>query len=353
LVQADGRFFAEGGGMDTFAVRRARLDLRATLYEYFGLRLHPELAGSQLSLLDAYGTVGFIDEVELLVGKTKAPIGLELLQNPSDYLFPETGLPSSLIPNRDVGVMVQGELFGSVLSYAVGVFNGTADGATGEVDNNNSKDFVGRLFAKPFAKTDIKPLHELGAGFAASSGKQVGALGSYRSAGRETFFAAPETTTADGSHTRLSPQGYYYVGPVGLLGEYVRSTQQVTDGTVAQDFTASSWQVLGSFVLGGQAAYKGTKVNAPLDPKAGTWGALELGARYGELSVDDALFAEGLADDATAAQSAQNFGVVLNWWLHAGTRVQLALDRTTFSGGAATGDRETESVIVARLQVEP
>jgi hypothetical protein len=33
---------------------------------------------------------------------------------------------------------------------------------------------------------------------------------------------------ADGKRTRLAPQGYYYTGPLGLMGEYVVSRNEVT-----------------------------------------------------------------------------------------------------------------------------
>src|SRR5690606_42065101 len=108
FVQADGRFLFGNQGTDTFAVRRARLDFRATLASYLSARLHPELAGSRLNLLDAYITLGLVPELQVQVGKMKSPIGLELLQSPRDMVFPERGLPSLLVPNRDVGAVVQG-----------------------------------------------------------------------------------------------------------------------------------------------------------------------------------------------------------------------------------------------------
>lgn len=351
LVQADGRFFLGGDGTDTFVARRARIDLRATLGKYFSLRLHPELAGSSITLLDAYATVAFVDEIELQVGKMKSPIGLELLQSPRDMPFPERGLPSLLVPNRDVGAVLQGELFDGVVAYAAGVFNGVPDGANGDADETDEKDLEGRVFLRPLVPTGVDALAGLGVGVGASVGDQAGALPAYRTPGRQTFFAYADTSTAAGSRARLSPQGYYYYGPIGLLGEYVRSTQDVSIGANTTELTSSAWQVLGSVVLGGKAGYKGVKVKAPLDPVAGTWGALELALRYGELHVDQDAFDDGFSDPTASARVAKNLGAAVSWWFLNGSRALVAFDRTSFTGGGSAGNRETESVLIARLQV--
>jgi phosphate-selective porin OprO/OprP len=301
-------------------------------------------------LLDAYGNVRLIEEVQLQVGKMKSPVGLEYLQSPTDLLFPEFGLPSLLVPQRDVGFYVHGDILKGTVGYQLGAFNGVADGTNGELDENASKDWEGRLFLHPFKPLKLPLLEGLGVGVAGTIGEQAGALPSFRTPGRETFFAYVDTAAALGSRTRLSPQAYWYFGPVGIFGEYVRSEQSVTNGTQGHDVVSQAFQVAGSFVLGGRPSYKGTKVDAPLDPFARTWGALELAARYGWLGVEDDAFDLGLADPATSARDARSFGVSLSWWFLKGTRAALSYDHTLFEGGAGSGDREAESVLVARLQ---
>ena len=58
--------------------------------------------------------------------------------------------PTALAPNRDIGVQVLGDLFGGVVSYLAGVMNGVADGASADVETNDSKDLAGRLVVRPF-----------------------------------------------------------------------------------------------------------------------------------------------------------------------------------------------------------
>lgn len=353
-VQADGRFFtkAKGSPTDTFAVRRARIEFRGTLAKYFDILVQPELAESKLTLLDAYGNIHLIDEVQLQAGKMKSPVGLEYLQSPTDLIFPEFGLPSLLVPQRDVGFYVHGDIAKGGVTYQLGVFNGVADGSNGDLDENSGKDLEYRLFVRPFKLAEVKPLEGFGIGLAGTAGKQVGVLPSFKTAGRETFFSYAATASAVGHRTRLSPQVNYYNGPVGVFGEYIRSQQTVTDGVATGKIANTAWQLAGSFVLGGKAGYKGAEPDAPLDPKANTWGALELGLRYGQIAFEQQAFDYGFADPNSAVKKASSFGVAASWWFLKGTRAELSYDSTAFEGGdAAGGDRESEGVVVTRLQV--
>src|SRR5690606_32168608 len=99
------------------------------------------------------------------------PVGLERLQSVSVVTFPERGFPTALVPSRDIGVQVQGGLGGSALTYAVGLFNGAGDGATGDSDLSDSKDVAGRLFFQPFAGGPAA-LRGLGFGIAGTVGEQ-------------------------------------------------------------------------------------------------------------------------------------------------------------------------------------
>jgi phosphate-selective porin OprO/OprP len=355
-VQADGRFFTEGEGdpVDTFTVRRARIDLRGTMAEYFEFGLQPELAGTSFRLLDAYVNLHFIDEVQLQAGKMKSPVGLEYLRSPVDLLFPEFGLPSLLVPQRDVGFYVHGEVLKGAIGYQLGVFNGVADGSDGDPDENDQKDYEGRIFLHPLRPLAVAALADFGIGVAGTVGEQDGVLPSFRTPGRETFFRYVDSDTATaaavGDRTRISPQAHYYYGPVGLFGEYVRSQQEVSDGTDSEDIVTQAWQVAASVVVGGKPGYKATEVDAAFDPFNGTWGALELAVRYGELSVDDQVFDVGFADPAASASRAQSFGVAASWWFVRRTRALVSFDRTVFEDGSDGGDRAAEGVLVTRLQ---
>src|SRR5205823_10614266 len=112
-----------------------------------------------------------------------------------------------------------------------------------------------------------------------------GTLAGYTTDGQQQFFAynpaSNAIVVADGEHWRLAPQAYYFVGPFGLMGEYVISDQRVSRVGVAPAASArlenTAWQISGSWVLTGEAATYGRVVpRNSFDPREGSWGALQL-----------------------------------------------------------------------------
>jgi len=354
-AQADGRFYAQDKdsvGTNTFLLRRARPILQGTVARYFDFYLNPDFGQGQTVLFDAYVNVRPSSKLQLRIGKFKPPVGLERLFSAQNLLFAERALPTALVPNRDVGAQVHGELGSGVVNYAVGVFDGAVDGALIDTDGNDGKDVAGRLFLQPFARVESSALKGLGLGFSASRGKQLGTLPSFRSGGQVVFFSYLASATADGTRTRISPQGSFYLGPVGVLGEWVRSRQQVRKGTDAAQVANAAWEVSASVVLTGEpATASGVRPRRPFDPAQRTWGALELAARVNQLSVDGTAFSRGFADPTKSAREARAWAVGLNWYLNRNFKYVLDYEHTTFTGAAAGGDRRPENAILVRSQV--
>jgi phosphate-selective porin OprO/OprP len=354
-AQADGRFYAQDKdsvATNNFLLRRARPILQGTVAKYFDFYLAPDFGQGQTVLFDAYVNVRPSSKLQFRIGKFKPPVGLERLQSAQSILFVERALPTALVPNRDVGAQVHGELASGVVSYAVGVFDGAVDGALIDTDGNDGKDVAGRLFLQPFARRGSSALKGLGLGFSATSGKQQGTLPSFRSGGQVVFFSYLSTASADGTRTRISPQGSFYLGPVGVLGEWVRSRQNVRKGTDAAQIANEAWEVSASVVLTGETATaSGVRPRRSFDPAKRTWGALELAARVNQLSVDGTAFLRGLADPAKSAREARAWAVGLNWYLSRNFKYVVNYEHTTFTGGAASGDRRPENAILVRSQV--
>jgi phosphate-selective porin OprO and OprP len=351
VLQADLRAFFADSGVTTFAVRRARPILEGKLFRYYEFRLQTDVAAGRLQLLDAYGNLHFVDEVQLLVGKAKGPVVLERLQSPQNLTFAERAFPTLLGPNRDVGAKLHGKLAGGAVDWAVGVYNGVPNGGSGDVDTNDAKDVEGRLFLSPFKAFDVKSL-DLGLGAAATIGNQQSPLPSYVTSGQQPFFAYGSTATAFGRRTVVTPQGYFYAGPIGVMSELVRVREHVVSTSGASGTVGTTaFQVAGSVVIGGKPSYKGVKVEHPLDPEAGTFGAFELAARYHSLRVGDLAYRRAFANRNSAAALARAFTLGANWHFATGQRALVNYERTVFRGGAANGlNRKTEELLVTRLQ---
>jgi phosphate-selective porin OprO/OprP len=351
VLQADLRAFFADSGVTTFAIRRARPILEGKLFRYYEFRLQTDVAAGRLQLLDAYGNLHFLDEVQLLVGKAKGPLVLERLQSPQGITFAERAFPSQLGPNRDVGAKLHGKLAGGAVDWAVGVYNGVPNGGSGDVDTNDAKDVEGRLLLSPFKAFDVKSL-DLGLGAAAAIGNQQSPLPAYVTSGQQSFFAYGSAATAFGRRTVMTPQGYFYAGPVGLMSELMRVREHVVSTSGASGTVGTTaFQVTGSVVVGGKPSYRGVKVETPLEPEAGTFGAFELAARYHSIRVGDLAYRRAFASRNSAAALARAFTIGGTWHFATGQRALVNYERTIFRGGAANaGNRKTESVLVTRLQ---
>ncbi|MEO8325219.1 MAG: porin [Nitrospirota bacterium] len=366
-AQVQGRFFfgntAQSNATDSFEVRRFRPILEGTLYRYIKFQLMPDFGQGRVRLYT--GTIGFDywTTLRFQAGKFKAPVGLERLQSASDTVFIERGLPTNLVPNRDIGVQLYGDLFDNRLAYQVGVFNGVRDntsssgGTNVDFDSNNDKDYMVRLFAQPFRATDVEWLQGLKAGVSGTWGRDNFAPSNFRipASGNDgiTFFRYLGGVRVSGDRYRLTPQAYYAWGPLGVLGEYVWNIQDLrTSGGDKRQLTNRAWQVAMSYVLTGEnASFTGVKPWRPFNPAQGAWGAVELAVRYQELLVDREAFPL-LADPAVSARKARAWTVGINWHLAHRIKVMVNFEHGIFDGGAPNNKNfEQENSLFTRLQV--
>jgi phosphate-selective porin OprO/OprP len=371
--QADARFYPgnETPAKDTFLFRRVRPIVEGTVYGKFDYRLMLDFASGVSSstfnngnLVDAYVNYRILPELQLQAGKFKEPVGLERLQSWQNLLFVERGLPTQLVPNRDIGLQLQGDFGSGLFQYAAGVFNGTEDGGSSDFDTDSDKDMAARLFAHPFKNSGIDALKGLGLGVAGTWGLHQGALRNYFTPGQQQIFtyrtgagtnAARPNVTADGTLWRVSPQAYYYWGPFGVLGEYVVASHDLRldagGPTQRETVQHTGWQVAGSwFLTGEQNSFRPVAPRNNLNPAKGGWGSLELAARVGELNFDDDVFPL-YANPATSASGLLSWGVGLNWKLNRNIKLSLDYEHTRLD--AAKGARlpfEEESVIFSRVQ---
>ncbi len=353
-IQADGRFFLERDHRDdftdTFLLRRVRPILEGTVYKDFHFFIMPDFGEGKVVLQDAFIEYTHFAGAQLRVGKFREPVGLEMLQSAKDLLFVERGLPTNLVPIRDVGAQLSGIFFNGLLSYQIGIFNGTRDGASSDIDNNDDKDVAARLWLQPFGSTKIAALQGLGFGVAGTYGEENGLLPTYKTPAQETFFSYNSSAVADGDRYRIVPQLYYSWGPFGVLGEYALSNQELSNANQSARIENYAWQLAGSWVITGEpASYKGVKPHRNFGE--GGLGAFEVAARYGELHVDEKAFSLGFSDPALSARSEKSFGVGLNWYLNDNVKAVLDWEHTVFDGGAPIGNRHDEDVFLTRVQL--
>ncbi len=363
-----------GGTGDTFQATRVRPTIEGTFSGIYDFKFMPDFGQGRTVIQDAYVNARFRPGVQLELGKFKSPVGLERLQSSNDMRWVQRAYPTSLVPNRDIGLQLAGDVGGGRFTYQAAYMNGSNDGSSsetfGDADVNDDKEYVLRLFMQPFANSGHFGLRGLGFGIAGTYTDQAGSaaqtlLPSFRSPGQSTFFryraagATTAATIADGERTRLAPQFYYYTGSLGLFGEYTEVSQDLSRvgaaglrrGTVDTD----AWQLAASWFLTGEdAAFKGFQPKTRFSLQDGTRGAFEVVARVQVLGVDDEAFAGGedsFADPLAAARQARSWGVGLNWYLDENVKWLLDYEHTSFEGGTPGGDRADEDAVQLRLAV--
>lgn len=209
--------------IDTFDIRRARLDLKGDITERFDYRTQVEFGGTSVFLLDA--TIGYKVNpyLKLSIGQQKIPFSQENLAsspkletiNRSQVVEALVARGTDVIGNqngRDIGIQAAGSIFPkadySSVDYAFGIFNGAGINRS---DTNPNKDFVGRLVYHPLKEWSI---------------------GTSYYAGRYSL-SSPSRGTAAGRNDRdrIGAEFAYIKDPISLKGEYI----QGNDGAINKD----------------------------------------------------------------------------------------------------------------------
>jgi phosphate-selective porin OprO/OprP len=371
-IQGDGRFFFDDDKTrltDQFLLRRARAVMEGTVAKYWDFRIMPEFgntggtAPAVVSLTDAYVIGNFDPSFKVEVGRFKVPVGIEFLQNDTVTLFIERGYTTNLVPARDEGVQLFGDLFGGRLSYNLGIFNGGVDNANRDNDNADDKDGVARIMLAPF-KGGPAPVANLVVGVAGSFGYADGAAGAgtglptgYITAGQNAYAtyitpAAPGVSAvANGRHTHLAPQAYWSWGPAEVLAEYAVSTNHIGLGAASDTVSNRAWLVEGGYILTGESAsYKGWAPNTAFAPDFSGWGGFQVVGRIERTTLDSR--AIPFLTPGTSQRQATGIGAGINWLFNRNVKLALNYEHTTFDSGiAANGDREAENMIESRLQL--
>jgi phosphate-selective porin OprO and OprP len=362
-------------------VRRARLELTGRAFRWIDFKIEADLTEG-VSLKDAYLDLRFLPELRLRGGQFKVPFSREELTSSRFIDFVERSIINELSPAYDAGVMLHGELFGGVVAYNLGAFNGSGEDTA---DTNDGKDVTGRVVLAPFVTTDNRWLKGLYLAGNATWGDQditTSAQGrtSARTGTRSTYFAAHPTR---GERTRFGGDLVWLLGPVGLKAEYAEQRNERiglgAGGADLDDVAARGWYVSGTWIVTGEdKPLNGPVVpKRPFSPVAGRMGpgAWEVAVRYAQLTFesDDPLdFFDGNITNGitgggiTAENQVDALTAGVNWYLNARVRTMLNWTRYWYdnrfgtptscaapscSAGTLQRGDETSDEVLARLQI--
>lgn len=148
---------ADGKSLDVnnFTFNRARIGVLGSIpydieYYFFIEASSFKTPGANPHLLDGFVSyTRFGKWAKISLGQFKSPFSLEQSTSCSGlYTVNRSEVVNQLAgPQRDLGVVVMGGDDSSFVRYSVGLFNGTGMNA---LDNNNNKDYVGRIVFNPY-----------------------------------------------------------------------------------------------------------------------------------------------------------------------------------------------------------
>ena len=135
----------------------------------------------------------------------------------------------------------------------------------------------------------------------------------------------------------MAPQGYFYSGPFGLLGEYALSRQEVRRGaSQSQSWSTRPGRRTGSFFLTGEkASFTSVTPKKVFDPAEPAARRPRAGGAVRRARLDDdavPVFANAVELD----QQGQGLGGRPELVPDQGLKVMVDYEHTTFDGGAAT-----------------
>jgi phosphate-selective porin OprO and OprP len=346
-------------GGDAFFPRFFGPIFTVTLYKAVTGKLIVGFMDQSVTVVNAWMDIAAHPLLHLKLGKFLYPISLERQVLPLRIAMLEHGIASSLLPASEFGAQLWGASADKLFEYQLTFGNGTPTNARTEIDLDDAKEGIARVYLRPFARTAIAGLNNLGFGIGATYGRrdEQPVNTTIRTLGARPFFVtnAPDATAgtvlADGDVVRLVPQVGYTGGPFSVFAEYIRTSEELTRGSAKDTLTHQSAQALATLVLTGENAVLLDILSPqrPFDLSAGQFGALELVAR-GEYIEFDADTFPTYANPARSAQSAWAVGGGFNWVPTEIIRVMVNYEHTEFGAAKGAKKQRAENLLGLRVQ---
>lgn len=335
---------------NSFQVRRARLDAQGHLFgkERVSFRLGLEFGRtSDADLRDGFVNLRLVDAVQLRLGQMIPPFSTERHTSSNYMLHPERPIVvGDTIGQRDIGVMLHGQLLDERLTYFIGAYGG--EGENERVDTDDDFDLATRL--------EVAPVEWLllAASYIYSPTNRDSRPSDVHTVGDEftTFLDYDAGTRRLGNRQRVGVDARLRFSALELKGELILDYQQDVTGANGEevDIEAWGWFVDGAWVFLG--AREGPKIvpAAPLhDPETGAWGpgAFDLALRYEEYRVEADVIREGLATGTDRVRAAT---ATLHWYPYTSLRFSASYTLSMFDDRLLLGDerRNDESAAILR-----
>jgi phosphate-selective porin len=241
-----------------------------------------------------------------------------------------------------------------------------------QIDDNDGKEYMGRLVVAPFSSEKESPLYGLRLG-AYASFSHIGQDGNINPTGwpgnlatnelavTYLIFPAPAVPTFRfaGDRYRVGGEFTYFYGPFMLRGEVMeRNDEFVIAATGKHDLLQTiGYYGVATVVLTGEKKLPNTRPIPihPLNVSEGNWGMVELIARYAGASLSHTELQEMAVDFTQNSNRVRSITVGVNWWPTQNTRFSVDyVSEDYFQGIQLSGAKHGAHLngVLARFQVD-
>jgi len=323
-----------GNFVDGTEFRELRLFSSGTLYESIDFKVQFDISDYEIDLKDVY--IGFKGlPVYIKAGHFKEPFSLEELTSKKYITFMERSLPSLFYPKWNSGLQLSSSAFNNRFTWAAGVFGDTDNRGYGDIEEGYN--VTGRVTGLPVYVEDGEKLLHLGLSLTSRSTTSKVRYAQRPEAHLAPYLVDTRNFSADNIFI-IDGEAATVYGPFSLQGE-VFSTS-VKSGTLKDPSFLSYYAQTSFFITGEHRPYK-LGIFTGVEPETnfgdGSFGALELAARYSYLNLDNGIITGGKLSDIT-------FGI--NWYLNLHSRIMLNYIRSDLI------DVGIVNILSMRLQVD-
>jgi hypothetical protein len=229
----------EDGYSSSFSVRRARIEMKGTMYRNWlkyaiTYELSETLGSNDSKIKDVYLRFAKFDGAHLMAGQYKVPFSMQELTSDTRQQFVDRSITNVFAPARDQGVTVTGTFLEKKrLGYAAGVFNGSGDAIRQE---DQGLLFVGRVWFDPFGEfelvegtVDAGERHDCHFGLAYRTGEVA------RFTKDDGIFQDPDDQTA------VNFEAAWRWNRLAATAEYFVQTNEFANPVAAPDLDQEGW----------------------------------------------------------------------------------------------------------------
>lgn len=321
-----------------FFVPRMRMIFNGSLTDPIEYAVSINKGFGDLDLLDAYMNFNYDKRFQVRIGRYRVPFMYDWYALSNQFLpTPERSVFAiNYGYNRNVAVMLHGELGEDLAEYAVAFANGPRNQY---FDFNADKDVMAYINYRPFANCEeCKWLNHwnIGASMAYGIQDQRPRPIDFRTSLNATdsegaLYAAPSFLELNAGVTEQGPRNLgelhmaYFYKQLSVMGAWDTGYNSYALGAGPVKVPTRGYHVQFGYFLTGEEITRRTFVDPihPFDRRKGKCGngAWEIQARYDDFSVDRNIFTSGFADPNEWTNHVRTVDAGLNWYLNKYTKI--------------------------------